>query len=450
MGVGFPEFLTNVNNFVNNPVVSTAQFLGFGVADQNKRDDQQRVNDEKAKWDTDRAIVNTEWQGLLGEYGSDQFADRVITVQDPFETMSHQEIYDAVKDVDPAAINTKADGWRKLTQDARDAIEAFSKGVEEDITNYWNGQSGTAAIEGTRAFATSFTTIAACFQMIAHGLDLMEGHLAQAKNSVGKPDDTTVGDKVINALPFQSVIKGPEYRATEAQENARFVMTTYYRPGAEDVDGHTPNLPQPKNPVDDKDEGWKPPVNPPGNPVWPPSEPGGKEPGEEIENGGGDDNTGNGDESNPTDDTTDDTTPQSTTPASTTPASTTPAGTQLPTSDLPRGTSGVPGGVGTGGLGSGGGLGGSGVPSTPGMGRSLPGGGAGMQGKAAASTGAGAGSGRNGRMGMPGMGMPAGRGGGKGEDDDEHKTPDYLIYDHGDELLGSQPPALPPGGVIGG
>ncbi|MBF6456199.1 hypothetical protein [Nocardia cyriacigeorgica] len=441
MGLDFPQWVDQLGH-------AAGQALGLGEADQNKRDDQQRMNDEKAKWDADRAIVNNEWSGLLGEYGSDQFDERAIKVLDPFETMSHEEIYNAVKDVDPGVINSKADGWRSLTKKARDAVEIFSKGVEEDITNYWNGQSGTAAIEGTRAFATSFTTIAACFQMVAHGLDLMEGHLAQAKNSVGKPDNTTVGDKIINAIPFQSVIKGPEYRATEAQENARFVMTTYYRPGAEDVDGHTPVLPQPKNPVDGKDEGWKPPVNPPGTSGWPPGG-GGKNPGEEIENGGGE-NNGNGEESNPSDDTTDDTTPQSTTPASTTPASTTPASTQLPNSDLPRGTSGLPGGVGTGGMGSGGGPGGSGVPSTPGMGRSVPGGGANTQGKAAASTGAGAGSGRNGRMGMPGMGMPAGRGGGKGEDDDEHKTPDYLIYDHGDELLGSQPPALPPGGVIGG
>lgn len=441
MGLDFPQWVDQLGN-------AAGQVLGLGEADQNKRDDKQRADDQKAKWDADRAIVNTEWSGLLGEYNSSTFAETAIKVQDPFETMSHQEIYDAVKDVDPAAINTKADGWRNLTRDAREAIDVFSKAVEADITQYWNGQSGKAAIDGTRAFASSFTQIAACFQMVAHGLDLMEGHLAQAKNSVGKPDNTTVGDQIINAIPFQSVIKGPEYRATEAQEQARFVMTTYYRPGAQDVDQHTPILPKPKNPVDDKDEGWKPPVQPPGNSVWPPG--GGEEkPGEEIENGGGE-NEGNGEESNPTDDSSDDTTPQSTTPASTTAASATPAGTPLPSSELPRGTSGLPGGVGTGGMGTGGGLGGSGVPSTPGMGRSLPGGGAGAQGKAAASTGAGAGSGRNGRMGMPGMAMPGARGGGKGEDDDEHKTPDYLIYDHGDELLGSQPPALPPGGVIGG
>lgn len=44
--------------------------------------------------------------------------------------------------------------------------------------------------------------------------------------------------------------------------------------------------------------------------------------------------------------------------------------------------------------------------------------------------------------------MPPGQNGKRGEDN-EHETPDYLIYDHGTELLGTQPPALPPGGVIG-
>ncbi|WP_280451223.1 hypothetical protein [Nocardia cyriacigeorgica] len=108
--------MDQVGHIANRAGQEIGEALGLGEADQNKRDDQQRVNDEKAKWDADRAIVNTEWTGLLGEYGSDQFAGRVITVKDPFETMSHQEIYDAIKDVDPAAINTKADGWRNLTR----------------------------------------------------------------------------------------------------------------------------------------------------------------------------------------------------------------------------------------------------------------------------------------------------------------------------------------------
>jgi hypothetical protein len=46
------------------------------------------------------------------------------------------------------------------------------------------------------------------------------------------------------------------------------------------------------------------------------------------------------------------------------------------------------------------------------------------------------------------MGAPAARG--KGDDNEEHKTPDYLVQDRTTELLGVQPRVLPPGGVIGG
>ncbi|MGW0246722.1 hypothetical protein ACWDYH_08790 [Nocardia goodfellowii] len=41
------------------------------------------------------------------------------------------------------------------------------------------------------------------------------------------------------------------------------------------------------------------------------------------------------------------------------------------------------------------------------------------------------------------------RGGGQGDDDGEHKIPDYLIQDRETELLGEQPRVLPAGGVIG-
>ena len=50
---------------------------------------------------------------------------------------------------------------------------------------------------------------------------------------------------------------------------------------------------------------------------------------------------------------------------------------------------------------------------------------------------------------MGGMGgMGSGGRGGK-EDESEHSTPDYLVYDRESELLGTLPPVLPPGGVIG-
>ncbi|WP_280449540.1 hypothetical protein [Nocardia brasiliensis] len=421
-------------------------------AKQNQTDDQQRANDEKVKWDQDRAIVNGEWQNLVSEYGSSTFDGRAIKAQDPFETMSHQAIYDALKDVQESDINFKADGWRNLSADARKAVADFNTGVNNDITQHWDGKSGKSAIDATREFSTSFTKLAAGFQMVGHGLDLVQGHLGQAKVSVGKPDNYTVGDKFIDMLPGQNVVKGPTYRAEEAEKQARFVMTQYYRPGVNEVDGITPILPEPTTTID-KGKAVDPGTGPSSNPS---NNPGSNNPS----------NNGSPEEKKTTEEpaSQDPTTPQSTQPASTnpgedpdkskqpstTPASTTPANTsptdpnapktQSPTSNVPSTHTGTP----------------SGVPGSPGSPRATPDPGKSVPGKANTGTPAAAvnaatraaSTGRAGASGMGGMGAPGARG--KGDEDDEHKTPDYLIYDRGSELLGTQPPALPPGGVIGG
>ncbi|MFC9436578.1 hypothetical protein [Nocardia sp. NPDC057030] len=422
-------------------------------ADKNKQDDQQRAADQKAKWDQDRAIVNNEWSNLLSEYGSGAFDAPAIKAQDPFETMSHQAIYNALEGVQESEINAKADGWRNLSTDARNAVDEFKKGVEQDITQHWNGKSGSSAIDATREFSTSFSKLAATFQMVGHGLDLTQGHLAQAKSSVGKPDSYTLGDKFLDALPLQNVLKGPTHRAQEAESEARYVMTQYYRPGVNDVDKITPILPEPTSTVDKN------------NPGGPNSNPNPDQPGSPSSNNpsGSPDTTDkkSTDDSKKQDSAVDPATqlastdPSDTTDkkaASTTPASTTPANTPTddpsktkspstpstpstnhPTTTFPGSPSRTPG-----------------TPSstTPSPGKSIPGK-PGTPATTAASTAArAASSGKPGTAGAPGMGAGAGRG--KGDEDGEHKTPDYLIYDRGSELLGTQPPALPPGGVIGG
>lgn len=97
---------------------------------------------------------------------------------------------------------------------------------------------------------------------------------------------------------------------------------------------------------------------------------------------------------------------------------------------------------------------GSGVGGPSGLGALR--GGAGLPGGAAAGAGGGgvnpAGVGAAGVRGMGPMGMMSGAGGhgrgGKGEDDDDHATPQILInYDNTDEFMGDMPAASP--GVIG-
>ncbi|WP_280421114.1 hypothetical protein [Nocardia carnea] len=411
-------------------------FFGGDEAEQNKSTDNQIIKDQDDKWGQDRVAVGGEWAGLVSEWGG-QYGPPAILEKDGFSAMTHQQIWDALQSVNAALINDKAMAWRGLATEAREANKEFLDGVNADLDAGWNGQSGTAAVNGVREFSTSFTSLAASFQMVAHGLDLIEGHLAQAKASVGKPDNETTRDKVVNAILPDDFFKTPQYRADEAQETARFVMETYYEPGAEGVDRKTPILPEPVKPVDD----------------------GSKPPGTDIPTGSTTTNGTTAPDGTTTDDGTDtgdpgqqptgedpqstepqSTEPQSTTPQSTTPQSTTPTTPSLTTGSptapgLPAGTpSGTP----------------SGAPQTAPYipGQTVQGSPNKPAGTPAATTAAGT-SNRAGRTGMPGM-MSPGAARGNREDDDEHETPDYLIYDRGSELLGTQPPALPPGGVIGG
>ncbi|WP_280429153.1 hypothetical protein, partial [Nocardia brasiliensis] len=319
--VSFNDFQVAINSLAMGVGLVTDSTAD---ADKNKTNDQQRATDEKTRWDQDRSFVNNEWASLLSTYGSGAFDARAIKAQDPFETMSHQQIFDALKDVQEGQINRSADGWRNLAADANNAVDEFSKGVEQDITEHWTGKSGNSAIDATREFSTSFTKLAATFQMVGHGLDLTQGHLAQAKGSVGKPDNYTVGDRLIDALPLQNVIKGPTYRAEEAEKQARFVMTQYYRPGVNEVDGITPILPEPTTTID-KGKAVEPGTGPSSNPS---SNPGSNNPS----------NNGSPEEKKTTEEPSsqDPTTPQSTQPASTNPGedpdkskqpSTTPAST---------------------------------------------------------------------------------------------------------------------------
>ncbi|WP_280437159.1 WXG100 family type VII secretion target [Nocardia carnea] len=408
-------------------------------AERNKAADDQVVKDQDTKWGQDRAAFSGEWSSLVGEWGG-EFAGPAILEKDGFAAMTHQQIWDALQDVDSALINDKATAWRNLATEARDANKEFLDGVNADLEAGWNGQSGTAAVNGVRAFSASFTSLAASFQMVAHGLDLIEGHLAQAKASVGKPDNESTGDWITNALLPDDVFKTPQYRADEAQETARHVMTTYYEPGATDVDSKTPVLPEPVKPVDD---GSKPPgtdiptgstttngtTAPPGTTTDDGTDTG--DPGQQP----------TGEDPQPTEPQS--TEPQSTTPQSTTPQSTTPTTPSLTTgSPTAPGTPGLPAGTPSGTP--------SGAPQTAPYipGQTVQGSPNKPAGAPAATTAAGT-SNRAGRTGMPGM-MSPGAARGNREDDDEHETPDYLIYDRGSELLGTQPPALPPGGVIGG
>lgn len=405
--------------------------------------------------------ANQEWSGdrdhILGELartsqGFDGEYAPATATKEPFKTWSHQKIWDALNGtaehpaVDSAGINAGADGWRRLTEDLFTSLETFGKNVDTAVTEKWGGQSANAAIDGTRAFTAEAQKLVKTFEMVANGIDLMQGYLAQTKMSIIPPVEVSGFDEFVGHIPGNDVVKAAKHRANEAQAQAQDLMIEFYQPGVATVEGKVPVLPVAKSPVGEA-PGPQQPVGPAGT-----QNPAGTNPGGTNPAG-----------TNPTDTNPQDTetpgqeTPQNpaTNPASTeTPASTTPSTTTTPANTVPlenpvgRPNTTTPGSPST----TPGApmLGAPGGPQPPGTpGRTVSGTPGNPNQAAGPATRSGAPAGTRGMSGVPGM-MGAGGQRGRGEDDDEHKIPDYLVQDRTTELLGEQPRVLPPGGVIGG
>lgn len=455
-------FWDGVGSVVNG-AGAVGEFLGhvgtlgvFKVMDNYDRADEfSRLDqDGREAWEGDRAIITDEWSRLSANSGL-TMDKAAITSPEPFSTWTHQQIWQALNGpdgssgVDATAVNAGADGWRRLTTGTETAVTNYRNSFERVLSEKWSGQSGNAAIEAVKSYTTDATKLPTAFQMVANGIDHMQGLLGQSKIAIPKPDDVSGFDEFISHIPGNGVVKAAKHRATEAEEDARLFMIGTYQPGSVIVDGKTPVLPLPQNNTENPGDGGPGTRNgndgttngttnnngttPGTNPAGTQENPGTTSP----------QTTDTGDDQNDdgTDDSTDDSTsPSSTDPSATTPATTTP-GTGQPTTPGDTKTGGSPGA----------GSPGSGVPTgagVPGAGRSVSGtpGGAAAGARAATAGTAGA----RGMSGMPGMMGGGGRGGNGKDDENEHTSPDYLIQDRESELIGQLPPTLPAGGVIGG
>lgn len=407
----------------------------------------------------DRTIIESERarleSGFDGTYAKAELTGKL----ESFATLSHQEIWDALNGsgdkpgVSAGEINAGADGWRRLMTGMSTAVTDFLTKIDTAINEGWDGATAKAAIDGVRAYATEAEKLPTTFQMVANGIDLMEGALLQAKMAIDKPKELSWDGKLTSWIPDGGLLKDEQYRIDEAERAAQEILERVYKPQAVVADEKTPVLAVAKNPLG--------------------------EIGQPADNGdGGGTNNNNGNGGNGTTTGGGQTTPESTTPqstdeettspstedtgddsgdddtddttaSSTTPGETNPAGTQQYPGST---TSGSPG-SGTPGSGSspGGGSPGLGTTSqSPTAGRPVAGTPSAGNAAAAAAAGRGGGTGGRGMSGMPGMMGGGGRGAGNNSDDDEHKTPDYLIQDRESELIGELPPSLPTGGVIGG
>ncbi|WP_280508563.1 hypothetical protein [Nocardia flavorosea] len=401
------------------------------------------------EWSGDRSHINNELARVSQDFDG-EYAPATAT-KEAFRTWTHQQIWEALNGnsggpgVESADVNAGADGWRRLTEELFTGLDTFGKNIDRIITEQWGGESGTASREGTRAFVTDAQKLVRGFEMVANGIDLMQGYLAQAKMSIVPPVEVSGFDEFVGHIPGNGVVKAAKHRANEAQAQAQDLMIEFYQPGVTAVDTKTPVLPVTKSPVGG-DPGTQQPVGPAGT-----QNPAGTNPNGTNPAGTNPPGTNPQESAAPGQETPEGTNPAGTeTPASTTPSTTTTPANTVPLEDpVGRPSTTTPGSPST--------TSGAPMVATPGgqqppgaPGRTVGGtpGNPNQAGGPAARTGGPAAATR-GMSGMPGM-MGAGGQRGRGADDDDHKIPDYLVQDRSTELLGDQPRVLPPGGVIGG
>nr|WP_296777103.1 hypothetical protein [Rhodococcus sp. (in: high G+C Gram-positive bacteria)] len=426
--------------------------------------------------------------GVKTRSGYDQEVDSTSIADDPFDVMSHEEIWTKIDDIAPDSIDNTSKAWRSLGFGAATDAADFAHDLNTKVSTHWQGIAATAASDGVLRYANSSLWLMFASDALANKVQTTHDGVSQAKANVPPPGSDTLWDSTVDVLssPIRlfGSMKSREYEREEAQEQARTVMKTYYSPAIRDAAAQVPVLPQALNPLTGS-EGFVSPAGQPGNgsfgPSYVPSS---------GSAGGGSGGFGVGPQSAPPDGpTSQDTATQASTWApsdtssgqagsgqggsgqggsaaggpSTSTASaggSTAGGTTAggspgsgslfggPEGNRSRNSAGGTGGSRFGG-GSSGGAGGSGSGGG-GLGGGGLGGGAGGSGSGAGGAGApgvGAGAGRAGTAGMGGMGgmAPPGGRGGAGGGDDVHQTPGYLVDAvNGDELIGTLPLVAPP------
>ncbi|RDI51605.1 hypothetical protein [Nocardia mexicana] len=398
-------------------------------------------------------------QSQLGHTGTD---DDYITDIEHWDGISHEKIHTDAISMKPDAMHTTAKEWGKISAGLGGALFGLNLSIQKALSEGMQGKTADAALDAAKKFVQQGTDVQEVIKAVGLRIDTAAYGAEAVKRSVPPPPATgsgttpvSVGSEAAAVLPLlgiqtpESAIAGGKDAENLRQEAIAAMRSNYdptYGPAGRGVPTFVP--------VD------SPGGSGPDTGGWIPGTGGNGDGGT-----GGTGGTGSGTGGSGEQPAAGEQQPNETDAASTTSAgdSTNSAGSQgnQANSQGQQGTSTTPasanpsttaaglggggfggGGSGRGGSGgSGGGAGGAGGTDKGGPGRSTTGV-PGTGNPAAAATSA-QGMGKAGTPGMGGMPMGAGAGAKKNEDESERKTPDYLVTDREEELLGIRDRTVP-------
>ncbi|WP_280315062.1 hypothetical protein [Nocardia wallacei] len=371
-----------------------------------------------------------------------------------WEKVPHAEIYKQVQAMDPVSMHEKAGVWSDISAGVSGGLFGLHLSIQKALSEGLAGKAGDAGQLAARKFIDQATDVQEVIKAVSVRLNSVAYGAEALKRLVPPPvtttpESTTAVQSSVAAL-YPALTGGATPGATigvgvSEDDQYRLAITAMqqnydpiYRPAGENVPTFVPV----DSPGDDG--------NGPVDNGWTPGTGGPSTSGTDGRTGADDGRSGTGEPQAQTD-------PTSTTAASDSSNSAgsqgnqgtnqnqqgtgtgSPSGSQTTAAGFGGGTGGRGGGSGSGGFGSGG----IGRPGSTagGPGRS----GTGVPGAVNPAAAAAQGAGQPGTPGIGGMpGMGAGAPGRKGEDDEkEHKTPDYLVMDREEELLGRRERTVP-------
>ncbi|WP_433196304.1 hypothetical protein ACQP1G_43885 [Nocardia sp. CA-107356] len=379
-----------------------------------------------------------------------------ITRMEQFEGITHEEIYRNAQAMSPGIMHQQADTWISIADTLSGGLLGAQLSIQKALTTGMEGKTADAALAAAQKFYQQASDVQEVISTCGHRIKAAAHAAEVVKASVPPTAASQSGTGSPSTMdPAQIIIAAVGAGLASSQDGDQVA----YQRGVEALH---------RTAIDTMNNNYKPSYGPAGNgiPTFVPVQAPGGGPGGDsggtggtggprtggTNNGGGTGNDGgqstnepspsdpnatqtSGLDSNSTDAQQSSTnrTPETTTnpgattstsPASTSPASTTTSSGTRPVS--PGSTTATPGGT----SGPGSGSPGRSVSGLP-VGAST----------AAAATSSASTSATTGRSGMPGMMSP---GAGKKDDTESNrKTPDYLIGDHEEELLGPQNPQVP-------
>lgn len=374
---------------------------------------------------------------------------------EPWDSLEHQDIYLKVNSIKPDVMHQHAKSWFDIASALGGGLFGLNISIQKELSDGFHGQFAGAAADAAKKFVQQATDVQEVITTVSARIHAAAYGAEAAKLAVPPPGGTpapAVGGvnalfQELNAPPPGPAISHGANKDELRQQAIDAMRNNYdptYRPAGDGVPTFVPvDAPGgvgPSNPNNGPfNSGTG--VNSSGNPT------GTNSPGGETDSGGVGDKAEDAAQQTDPAGTSQSGQDSSRTGSQSTsnPAASSSAGGDTRPSGLGSTTAAGYGGGGLGsGFGSSGTYGGAGGAQSGGPGRSIPG--VAGVGNPAAAAALGARPGQPGLGGMPGM-PGLGGAGKKDESEREHKTPDYLVMDREEELLGPRERTLP--GAIG-